>query len=196
MVEMDATRGPEGVDGALAGVVPGNDWRTVDVPDLGGWRPTLRVTVVLPCFQGQEALGLTFADLAAQTYPSDLLEVVVAVVSMLFAVSAGDIHEEYFEAPSRAGDLVAAVAPPEGQEVVWHVPGVPWPTWISYAWGLPPAAVATADVLAGVPDDDLVVVRFERLPTFLVGDVAGHATEAVGGYGVVTGADLRRHVIG
>ena len=124
------------------------------------------------------------------------LGVVVAVVSMLFAVSAGDIHEEYFEAPSRAGDLVAAVAPPEGQEVVWHVPGVPWPTWISYAWGLPPAAVATADVLAGVPDDDLVVVRFERLPTFLVGDVAGHATEAVGGYGVVTGADLRRHVIG
>ena len=82
MVEMDATRGPEGVDGALAGVVggvvPGNDWRTVDVPDLGGWRPTLRVSVVLPCYQGQEALDLTFAGLAAQTYPLDLLEVVVA----------------------------------------------------------------------------------------------------------------------
>ena len=78
MVEMDANGGPVGPDEGLAGVVRGNDWRTLDVPALGGWRPTLRVTVVLPCFQGQEALDLTFAGLAAQTYPSDLLEVVVA----------------------------------------------------------------------------------------------------------------------
>jgi len=122
--------------------------------------------------------------------------VVVAAVSMLFAVSADEIHEEYFEAPSKAGDLVAAVAPPVGQAVVWHTPGVPWPTWISYAWGLPPSPVATADDLARVPDDDLIVVRFERLPAFLGGDVAGRAAEVAGGYGVVTGADLRRHVVG
>ena len=50
--------------------------------------------------------------------------------------------------------------------------------------------------LAGVPDGDLVVVRFERLPAFLGGDVAGRAAEVSGGYGVVTGADLSRHVVG
>jgi hypothetical protein len=47
-----------------------------------------------------------------------------------------------------------------------------------------------------VPDGDLIVVRFERLPAFLGGDVAGRAAEVAGGYGVVTGADLRRHVVG
>ncbi len=78
MVDMDATGGPVGPDEGLAGVVRGNDWRTLEVPDMGGWRPTQPVTVVLPCFQGQEALDLTFAGLAAQTYPLDLLEVVVA----------------------------------------------------------------------------------------------------------------------
>ena len=122
--------------------------------------------------------------------------VVVAVVSMLFAVSAGDIHEEYFEAPSRAGDLVAALAPPEGQEVVWHVPGVPWPTWISYAWGLPPLPVATAGDLATVPDDDLVVVRLDRLPGFMAGVVVGDYTAVRGDYGLIAAGDLRRHVVG
>ena len=76
---------------------------------MGGWRPMQRVTVVLPCYQGQEALDLTFAGLVAQTYPLDLLEVVVAAVSMLFAVSADEIHEEYFEAPSKAGDRKSVV---------------------------------------------------------------------------------------
>jgi len=56
--------------------------------------------------------------------------------------------------------------------------------------------VATADDLAGVPDGDLVVVRFERMPGFLSGDVEGHAAHVSGGYGVVTGADLSRHVVG
>ena len=78
MGEMDSTGVPVEPDAALAGVVRGNDWRTLDLPELGRWRPTLRVTVVLPCYQGQEALDLTFAGLAAQTYPLDLLEVVVA----------------------------------------------------------------------------------------------------------------------
>ncbi len=58
--------------------VYGNDWRSLDPPEIGQWTPTQRVTVVVPCYQGQEPLALTFAALAAQTYPMDLLEVVVA----------------------------------------------------------------------------------------------------------------------
>lgn len=126
--------------------------------------------------------------------------VAVAVVSMLFAVSADDLHDRYFEEPARAGDLVAVVEPPAGQEVAWHVPGVPWPTWVSHAWGLPPGAVATAGDLAAVPDADLVLVRLDRLPGFVAeGAAAGLAEGAVaveGRYGAVTGAQLRRHVVG
>ena len=59
-------------------VVHGNDWRTLDPGEIGSWRPTQRVTVVVPCYNGQEPLALTFAALANQTYPMDLLEVVIA----------------------------------------------------------------------------------------------------------------------
>ena len=58
--------------------VHGNDWRSLDPPKIGRWTPTQRVTVVVPCYNGQEPLALTFAALANQTYPMDLLEVVVA----------------------------------------------------------------------------------------------------------------------
>ena len=56
----------------------GNDWRSLDPGRIGKWTPTQRVTVVVPCYNGQEPLALTFAALANQTYPRDLLEVVVA----------------------------------------------------------------------------------------------------------------------
>ncbi len=59
-------------------VVHGNDWRSLTPGDIGSWEPTQRVTVVVPCYNGQEPLALTFAALANQTYPMDLLEVVIA----------------------------------------------------------------------------------------------------------------------
>jgi glycosyltransferase involved in cell wall biosynthesis len=59
-------------------VVHGNDWRSLDPGKIGRWTPTRRVTVVVPCYNGQEPLALTFAALANQTYPRNLLEVVVA----------------------------------------------------------------------------------------------------------------------
>jgi hypothetical protein len=122
--------------------------------------------------------------------------VVVAVVAMLVSVAPADIHDRYFEGPSRAGDLVAAVEPPGGQDTLWHLPGVAWPTWVSYAWDLPPSAVATVGDLATVPGDDLVIVRFDRLPAFLDATVAADAMAGRGGYGVLTGDGLRRHVVG
>lgn len=54
-----------------------NDWSRVAVPDLDGWRPALTVSVVIPAFQCQTTLDLTLASLSRQTYPADLLEVVV-----------------------------------------------------------------------------------------------------------------------
>ena len=55
-----------------------NDWSTVSVPDLAGWRPTKSVSVIIPAFRNQATLDLTLASLSVQTYPADLLEVVVA----------------------------------------------------------------------------------------------------------------------
>lgn len=54
-----------------------NDWSTVRVPELGRWRPELTVSVVIPAYRCQASLDLTLASLARQTYPAELLEVVV-----------------------------------------------------------------------------------------------------------------------
>jgi GT2 family glycosyltransferase len=54
-----------------------NDWSRVPVPDLDGWQPALTVSVVIPAFQCQGTLELTLASLSRQTYPTDLLEVIV-----------------------------------------------------------------------------------------------------------------------
>ncbi|GAA0430321.1 hypothetical protein Acor_45980 [Acrocarpospora corrugata] len=54
-----------------------NDFGALTPPELGGWRPSLRVSVVIPAYGGQDQLDLTLAALAAQTYPAQLLDVVV-----------------------------------------------------------------------------------------------------------------------
>ena len=57
--------------------VRGNDWRKVAVPPLEEFTPVLGVSVVVPYYEAPEALELTLAALAGQTYPRDLFEVIV-----------------------------------------------------------------------------------------------------------------------
>jgi GT2 family glycosyltransferase len=54
-----------------------NDSGSLAPARLGEWNPVKRVSVVVPAFGGQDKLDLVLASLAAQTYPADLLEVVV-----------------------------------------------------------------------------------------------------------------------
>ncbi|MEV7005940.1 glycosyltransferase [Streptosporangium sp. NPDC051022] len=57
--------------------IVGNDYRTLAPAELGAWTPSLRVSVVVPAYGGQDKLDLALAGLAAQTYPAELTEVVV-----------------------------------------------------------------------------------------------------------------------
>jgi glycosyltransferase involved in cell wall biosynthesis len=55
-----------------------NDWSSVTVPDLeADWRPTTTVSVIIPAYGGQAELDLVLAALSRQTWPADLLEVIV-----------------------------------------------------------------------------------------------------------------------
>ena len=58
-------------------VVRHNDRGSLAPPALGAWEPRLAVTVVVPTFNYQHTLPYVLAGLAAQSYPSHLLEVVV-----------------------------------------------------------------------------------------------------------------------
>ncbi|MFF4127405.1 glycosyltransferase [Microbispora rosea] len=58
--------------------IRGNDYTVLRPPALGSsWTPRLRVSVVIPAYADQVKLDLTLAGLARQTYPADLLEVIV-----------------------------------------------------------------------------------------------------------------------
>jgi glycosyltransferase involved in cell wall biosynthesis len=64
-------------EGRRVPLVPGNDHTVLAPPEIGAWTPRLRVSVVVPTYNGQDKLDLTLAGLAAQTYPADLTEVLV-----------------------------------------------------------------------------------------------------------------------
>jgi MFS family permease len=121
--------------------------------------------------------------------------VAVLVAAALVVLAPGANHERYFAAPAEAGRLVEAVGPAAGQDTAWHTPQVPWPTWVSRAWGLEPSVVASSEDVATVGDYDRVVVRLDRLPSFVDRSVADEALAVRGTYAVVTGVALRRHLL-
>ena len=61
----------------LEKAVHGNDWRTLTPSEIGEGDFVDCVTVILPCYMGQQELALTFAGLSKQTYPHHLIEVIV-----------------------------------------------------------------------------------------------------------------------
>ncbi|WP_433438616.1 glycosyltransferase [Nonomuraea sp. CA-141351] len=55
-----------------------NDYGVLRPPAVGAWEPSLRVSVVIPAYNCAEALERTVPALARQTYPAELMDVVVA----------------------------------------------------------------------------------------------------------------------
>lgn len=57
--------------------IRGNDYTSLNPPRIGAWTPTMRVSIVIPAYNNQDKLDLTLAGLATQTYPAELMEVIV-----------------------------------------------------------------------------------------------------------------------
>ncbi|MDA2979490.1 MAG: glycosyltransferase [Actinomycetota bacterium] len=57
--------------------VQGNRWTDIPIPDLGDWVPEHLVSVILPHYEAHAQLDLTLAALTRQTYPTELIEIVV-----------------------------------------------------------------------------------------------------------------------
>ena len=54
-----------------------NEWGSLLVPPLGLWQPHLNVSIVMPAYGAHRTLPYVLAGLAAQSYPSHLVEVIV-----------------------------------------------------------------------------------------------------------------------
>ncbi len=84
--------------------VPRQEWTTVSVPELGTWSPTLTVTVVLPAKDCQGELDLTLAALAAQTYPAELMDVIVVDDDSAEPLRLPAVHPSAPACSAAAGD--------------------------------------------------------------------------------------------
>ncbi|MBP2704801.1 glycosyltransferase [Microbispora sp. RL4-1S] len=133
--------------------IPLNDYGVLgDPPELGAWTPSLAVSVIVPAYRAERTLPLTLAALAAQTYPSHLLEVVV--------VDDGDHPMPPLDGPM-----------PARTRIVRPAPGV---------WGKPAACVAGAEIADGdvihfldadvvpFPDHVEAHMRWHHLASYLV----------------------------
>ncbi|MFC4589211.1 glycosyltransferase family 2 protein [Sphaerisporangium corydalis] len=104
--------------------IRGNDYTVLDPPALGGWTPSLRVSVVIPAYDGQEKLDLALAGLSAQSYPAALVEVVVVDNGSSPALRLPEIRPAgtrliRCEAPGRANARNAGLAAATGDVVHW-----------------------------------------------------------------------------
>ncbi|HEU5156439.1 MAG TPA: glycosyltransferase [Streptosporangiaceae bacterium] len=133
-----------------------NDYGVLSPPTLGSWDPRLSVSVVIPAYQAPDKLALTLAALAAQSYPAELIEVVIA--------------DDGSDPPLRLPEIR-----PERTRIVPSLPGG-WGCAHAYRSG---ALVADGDVIVRL-DADMVTfrdhveaqVRWHHLADHLV--VVGH----------------------
>lgn len=114
-----------------------NDWSALSPPAIGLWTPNLSVSVVLAAHGGQHGLDLALASLAGQTYPDDLLEVVVV--------------DDHTSPPLRLPALR-----PEHSRIV-TVPAGYWGAGYARAYG---AHICAGDVLVWMDADMIADPRF------------------------------------
>ena len=124
--------------------------------------------------------------------------VVVGVTGALLLIAAtglllSDIPDEYFREPEAAGELAARAELPPEQRFSWAAAAIPTPRWHVYYWDLPRERWL-ADSLLATADEELVLVRLDRLPDWLAERqaVEDAAIDVEGRYAILDGATLRR----
>ncbi len=115
---------------------------------------------------------------------------------LILVLQPVSLHENYFDETSDAGELVASIELSSGQKTAWHLPQVPWPTWVSNKWNVPTASLLNAEDLGTVPSEDIVLFRIDRIPDWLDGKIEFAIEDQKGRYATVTAHVMKQHVTG
>ena len=104
--------------------IRGNDYTSLNPPRIGSWTPSMRVSVVIPAYNNQAKLDLTLAGLAHQTYPAELLEVIVVDNGSEPRLTLPDIRPDgtriiRCDTPGRANARNAGLAVATGDVIHW-----------------------------------------------------------------------------
>ncbi len=176
------------------------------IPSNGAWIHNYwNFPILLALFpgfavMGEWALGLIkekFHLISQKTTklisPFVFLLLVLALVTNL---QPKQLHEDYFVKRSDAGRLVSEVELPDSQRIAWHLPQVPWPTWVSYKWSLTTSSLSDALDLSNVPSGDIILLRIDRLPDWIDGEIESALEREKGNYGIVKASVMKNYVIG
>ena len=115
---------------------------------------------------------------------------------LILVLQPVSLHENYFDETSDAGELVASIELSSGQKTAWHLPQVPWPTWVSNKWNVPTVSLLNAEDLGTVPSEDIVLFRIDRIPDWLDGKIEFAIEDQKGRYATVTAHVMKQHVTG
>ena len=117
-------------------------------------------------------------------------------LALLVNLQPQHLHDDYFVKRSEAGRLVSEIELPDSQKVAWHLPQVPWPTWVSYRWNLPTSSLSSAQELGTVPSGGFILLRLDRLPDWINSEIESALERKRGDYGLVEASVMRNYVIG
>jgi hypothetical protein len=103
-----------------------NDWGSIDPPVMNGWVPSLNVSVIIADETDQKRLDDTLAALRHQTYPADLLDVIVVDGGPPPALELPELRPERCRLLAAAGRarFPAGVAASTAEMIVRLEPGV------------------------------------------------------------------------
>ena len=112
---------------------------------------------------------------------------------LIFALQPLSLHGDYFDETSDAGELVNEIELSSGQKTAWHLPQLPWPTWVSNKWNVPTFSLSHTEDLGTVPSEDIVLFRIDRIPDWLDEKIEFAVEERKGKYATVKARVMKQH---
>ena len=114
---------------------------------------------------------------------------------LVLVLKPAELHESYFHETSDAGRLVSETELSIDQRTAWHLPQVPWPTWVSSKWNTPTKSLSNAEDLGTVPSNDIVLFRIDRIPDWLDEQIQYAVEEREGNYATIKSSVMNKYVI-
>ena len=176
------------------------------VPSNGAWIHNYwNFPILLALFPGFAVMGEWIMSLIKENFnlmnqkTTKLISSVIFLLlplALLVNLQPQHLHDDYFVKRSEAGRLVSEIELPDSQKVAWHLPQVPWPTWVSYRWNLPTSSLSSAQELGTVPSGGFILLRLDRLPDWINSEIESALERKRGDYGLVEASVMRNYAIG
>ncbi len=176
------------------------------VPSNGAWiHDYWNFSILLALFPGFAVLGEWVTSLIKENVnlitqkTKKLISPTIFLLlplALLINLQPQHLHDDYFVKRSEAGRLVSEAELTDGQRVAWHLPQVPWPTWVSHKWDLPTSSLLNAQDLGTVPPGEMILLRVDRLPDWIDSEIESVLERRRGDYGLVKASVMKNYATG